>query len=106
MEQIIKQEDQHQRTVEFVVGQQILLNTRYIRFRNCPPKLQRHFVGPFQIKRKISRAAYELSLPKKWSIHPIFHVSVLKPWRESVWSSLVDLQPTDIEPTMEPVYEV
>ena len=103
---MIKQEDQHRRTVEFTVGQQVLLNTRYIRFRNCPRKLQRRFVGPFQIKRKISRAAYELSLPEKWSIHPVFHVSLLKPWRESVWSSPVDLQPADIEPMREPVYEV
>ena len=63
-------------------------------------------MGPFQVKRKLSRAAYELSLPEKWSIHPIFHVSLLKPWRTSIWSSPVDLQPTDIEPVKEPVYEV
>ena len=105
-EQMIQQEDRHRRTVEFEVGQQVLLSTRYIRFRNCPQKLQRRFVGPFEIKRKISRAAYELQLPEHWSIHPVFHVSLLKPWRQSIWSSPVDLQPEDIEPAKEPVYEV
>ena len=105
-EQMIRQEDQHRRTVEFEVGQQVLLSTRYIRFRNCPQKLQKRFVGPFEIKRKISRAAYELQLPEHWSIHPVFHVSLLKPWRQSIWSSPVDLQPEDIEPEKGPVYEV
>ena len=63
-------------------------------------------MGPFQIMRKLSRVAYELQLPNNWAIHLVFHVSLLKPWRESTWSSPVDLQPEDIEPTAKPVYEV
>ena len=65
--------------------------------------------GPFEIIRKMSRAAYELKLPDAWSIHPVFHISLLKPWRESSWSSPVDLQPEDtedIEPEARPLYEV
>ena len=63
-------------------------------------------MGPFEIIRKISKAAYELKLPDTWSIHPVFHISLLKPWRESTWSSPVDLQPDDIEPQPKPTYEV
>ena len=62
--------------------------------------------GAFEVVKKISRAAYELRVPDAWSMHPIFHVSLLKPWRESSWSSPLDLQPDDIEPATEPVYEV
>ena len=106
-EQMIQQEDPHRRLVEFQVGDSVLLSTRHIRFRNCPHKLQRRFVGPFEIVRKISRAAYELQLPETWSMHPVFHVSLLKPWRESMWSSPVDLQPVEeIEPETRPTYEV
>ena len=54
----------------------------------------------------MSRAAYELKLPDAWSIHPVFHVSLLKPWRESTWSSPVDLQPADIEPETRQTYTV
>ena len=84
----------------------MLLSTKHIRFRNCPQKLQRRFVGPFEIVKKISRAAYELRLPDSWLMHPVFHISLLKPWRESIWSSPVDLQPDDIEPAAKPTYEV
>ena len=63
-------------------------------------------MGPFEIIRKISKVAYELKLPDTWSVHPVFHISLLKPWRESMWSSPVDLQPDDIEPQPKPTYEV
>ena len=84
----------------------MLLSTRHIRFRDCPRKLQRRFVGPFEVIRKLSKAAYELKLPDAWRIHPVFHISLLKPWRSSTWSAPVDLQLDDIEPETAPVYEV
>ena len=105
-DQMIRQEDPHRRAMEYQVGDQVLLSTKHIRFRNCPQKLQRRFVGPFPIIRKISRAAYELQLPDAWYIHPVFHISLLKPWRESSWSSPGDLQPANIEPAPKPTYEV
>ena len=105
-EQMIQQEEQHRRATEYQVGDVVLLSTRYIRFRNYPQKLQRRFVGPFEIIQKISRAAYKLKLPDTWKMHPVFHISLLKPWRESTWSCPVDLQPDDIEPATQPVYEV
>ena len=68
--------------------------------------MQWRFVGPFEVIRKISNAAYELKLPDAWRIHPVFHISLLKPWRESTWSTPVDLQWDEVEPEPEPVYEV
>ena len=50
----------------------------------------------------IVQAAYELRLPDSWSMHPVFHISLLKPWRASEWSSPVDLQPDDIETAVKP----
>ena len=105
-DQMIQQEKMHRRDIQFEIGDQVLLSTRYIRFRNGPQKLQRRFVGPFEIIKKISRVAYELQLPEKWKMHPVFHVSLLKPWRTSTWSSPINLQPEDVEPATEPVYEV
>ncbi|WMV58333.1 hypothetical protein MTR67_051718 [Solanum verrucosum] len=37
------------------------------------------YVGPYQILRRIGKVAYELDLPNELaSVHPIFHVSMLK----------------------------
>ena len=49
-----KNADQHCRAIDYVVGDAVLLNTRYLRFKNRPKKLQQQFVGPFHIKKKIN----------------------------------------------------
>ncbi|GAV77540.1 Chromo domain-containing protein, partial [Cephalotus follicularis] len=41
-------------------------------------KLSPRFYGPFEIIQKVGNAAYELNLPAKARIHPVFHVSYLK----------------------------
>ena len=93
--------------MEFQEGEQVLLSTKNIRFRRCPTKLQRRYVGPFKIIQKISSVAYRLQLPDEWSIHPVFHVSLLKPWRESQWSCPVEEEP-ELDVELEPAdkYEV
>jgi len=39
--------------------------------------------GPFQIEKIISPLAVRLTLPRKWKIHNVFHVSLLEPYRTS-----------------------
>ncbi|WMV45424.1 hypothetical protein MTR67_038809 [Solanum verrucosum] len=42
-------------------------------------KLSPRFVGPYQILRRVGKVVYELELPNELaSVHPVFHVSVLK----------------------------
>ena len=101
-----KNADQHHRVADYNVGDEVLLSTRYLRFHNRPSKLRRRFVGLFRIIRRISRAAFELQLPDSWSIHPVFHTSLLKPWRESAWSCPADAPELDVELAAEPVYTV
>ena len=84
----------------------MLLSTKHIRFRQCPIKLQRRFVGPFKIIQKVSRVAYILQLLENWSMHPIFHISLLKSWRETQWSCRVEEPEPEVELTTEPMYQV
>jgi len=45
-------------------------------------KLDHKMFGPFVVKRKIGSRAYELELPARWTIHPVFNVGFLAPYRE------------------------
>ena len=41
--------------------------------------LSPHYVGPYEILQNIGKVAYKLSLPSELaSVHPLFHVSILK----------------------------
>ncbi|KAH7286341.1 hypothetical protein KP509_32G002100 [Ceratopteris richardii] len=44
------------------------------------PKLSPRFCGPWIVIKKISDVAYKLQLPANCEVHPIFHVSKLRPY--------------------------
>ena len=46
-------------------------------------KLDHKYFGPFVVKGKVGQRAYELKLPSRMSIHPVFYVGLLEPYRES-----------------------
>jgi hypothetical protein len=39
--------------------------------------------GPFKIIQVMSAVNYRLELPMQWSIHPVFHIDLLTPYRET-----------------------
>jgi len=78
-----KYADQNRREVEFEVGEKVLLSTANLNNEQRAPKLLPRFVGPFRVVRRIGPVAYELSLPPSLSrVHPVFHVSKLKKYRD------------------------
>jgi hypothetical protein len=40
--------------------------------------------GPFKIIQVMSTVNYHLELPTQWSIHPVFHIDLLMPYRETI----------------------
>ena len=39
--------------------------------------------GPFEITKVMSPVVYQLRLPPQWTIHPVFHASLLMPFEET-----------------------
>lgn len=51
------------------------------RHANVHKGLVRRYEGPFKVEKRIGKQAYRLILPPHLELHPVFHVSLLKPYR-------------------------
>jgi transposase InsO family protein len=104
--------NKHRRELTFEEGDKVLVNAININDpvqTNRPTrKLAPKFMGPYKIEKVISTTAYRLKLPSNLKIHPVFHVSMLKPYKENLTDFNRDLPPPPeiIPETNEEEYEV
>ncbi|GJZ49134.1 putative nucleotidyltransferase, ribonuclease H [Tanacetum coccineum] len=71
------------RHVEFEVGDQVmvkLLPQQFKSLRKVHKGLIRRYEGPFSVIGRVGKVFYRVQLPPKLKIHPVFHVSFLKPY--------------------------
>ena len=90
----------------YQVGDLVMLNGHNIQTRHPSRKMDHKNHCPFQIEKLVSPLAARLTLPRKWKIHNVFHVSLLEPYRTSEHRAPPDpskilREADDIEPSEE-----
>ncbi len=91
----------------YVVGQKVWLSSKNIPLRTVCNKLAPKFIGPFTVTKIISPVAVRLKLPPAYRrVHPVFHVSKLKPVFHSAINPPVPVPPPPRLVDGEPVYLV
>ena len=75
--------DQGRRPLEFKVGDMVMVKITAEQFRSLRSqdgRLVRRYEGPLPVVAKVGRTSYKVEPPKWMKVHPVFHVSNLKPY--------------------------
>ncbi|SRR5216683_629959 len=65
-------------------GQKVWLKAKNLALPYELVKLASRCYGPFEITQVISLVTYKLTPPHQWTIHPIFHASLLTPYVKTI----------------------
>jgi hypothetical protein len=68
----------------FQLGQKVWLKAKNLALPYGSVNLAPRHHGPFKITQVISPVVYKLALPHQWTIHPVFHVSLLTPYIKTI----------------------
>ena len=71
------------RFTPYCVGDRVWLEAQNLTTSHPSAKLAPRRYGPFLITSVISHTSYRLKLPPQWKIHPVFHASLLTPYKET-----------------------
>jgi hypothetical protein len=81
-ERTAKQADKHRREANFQVGERVMLSGAHVNLKGTSRKLRPRWLGPFTISKVVNKASVKLELPPGIRLHPVVHVSQIKPYEE------------------------
>jgi hypothetical protein len=64
---------------KYMIGEKAWLSTKNLRVWQLAKKFSTEWAGPYEVLELIGERAVRLKIPRSWSIHDVFHVSLLKP---------------------------
>jgi hypothetical protein len=73
----------HRDTPKYKEGDLVWLEGKNLCINQPTAKLAPRRHGPFKIIQVMSTVNYRLELPTQWSIHPVFHIDLLTPYKET-----------------------
>jgi hypothetical protein len=76
-------QSEHLDPPRFTKGQKVWLNAKGLTLPYRSIKLAPRQHGPFEVEEVRSPVVYQLKLPLQWTIHPVFHASLLTPYIET-----------------------
>src|SRR5271156_5594728 len=68
---------------DFQQGDLVWLDGKNLTLQYEKTKLAPKRFGPFQIEKSIGPRSYHIKLPETWKIHPMFHLTLLLPYKET-----------------------
>ena len=74
----------HRDMPQYKVGDRVWLDGHNLKTDQPTSKLAPRRHGPFAITQVMSPISYRLQLPHQWHIHPVFHIDLLTPYRETM----------------------
>jgi len=92
---------------DFKVGDKVFVKAQFFRTTWPSKKLSEKYLGPYEIIAQPGTLSFTLCLPESMrSIHPVFHVSMLKPTTSNTFSERIQLVSTPVIIDGEPKYEI
>ncbi|XP_020257138.1 uncharacterized protein LOC109833751 [Asparagus officinalis] len=77
--------DKKRRHMEYQVGDLVLVKLSTLdQHKGLHKSLIRKYEGPFPIEKRVWNVAYRVKLPPTVKYHPVFHVSMLKPYHQDM----------------------
>jgi hypothetical protein len=74
--------NQHRKDITYTVGDKVYLSTANLYLpSSMSRKLTARYLGPFQVEQVVNPVTYKLKLPSTMRIHPVFHISLIKPYK-------------------------
>ena len=67
----------------FKEGEKVWLEAKNLNVGGEYCKLRSLREGPFVIEQVMGPLTYKLRLPRQWKIHPVFHATLLSPYKET-----------------------
>jgi len=98
---------QHFPAPDFKVGDKVFVKAKFFWTTWLSKKLSEKYLGPYKIITQPGTLSFTLRLPESMhSVHPVFHVSMLKPAMSNFFSERTQLAPTPVIIDREPEYKI